>query len=184
MVMSVLENEEGLYHLGTSIQKWSGDLGPREWRGIVSSWDICPKRIQWLRSLRMWRDCIILELLFKMYMETSVPKNVVGLHHPWTSVQNVSGGFSPYECGGIASSLNLGSKCIWRLRPPWMWWDCIIPKPQFKMYSEVLAPMNVVGLHHPWTSVQNVSRSFGHHECGRISSSLELVLKWKGLIIP
>ena len=27
--------------------------------------------------------------------------------------------------------------------------DCIIPEPRFKMYSEVLAPMKVVGLHHP-----------------------------------
>ena len=27
--------------------------------------------------------------------------------------------------------------------------DCIIPKLRFKMYTKVLAPMKVVGLHHP-----------------------------------
>ena len=27
--------------------------------------------------------------------------------------------------------------------------DCIIPEPPFKMYLEVLAPVKVVGLHHP-----------------------------------
>ena len=55
-----------------------------------------------------------------------------------------------------------------------MWWDCIIPEPRFKTYPEVSALVNVVGLHHPWTSVQNVSGDFGPRESGRIVSSLDL----------
>ena len=27
--------------------------------------------------------------------------------------------------------------------------DCIIPEPRFKMYPEILVPVNVVGLYHP-----------------------------------
>ena len=79
-------------------------------------------------------DYIIPEPRFKMYQEVLALVKVVGLYHPGTSVQNRSGDFGLRECGGIASSLNFGSKCIRRSRPPRMWWDCIIPEPWFKMY--------------------------------------------------
>ena len=147
----------GLYHPWSLAQKWPRDLGLREWRGIVLSRDICPKVIRWPRSSRMKRDCIILGHLSKIDLVTSVPLNVVGLHHPWTSVQNVSGGLGPHEsgglhhpwtsvqnvsgdlspreCGKIVSSLNFDSKRIQ--------WTSVIKK--------------VVGLYHPWTSVQNGS---------------------------
>ena len=90
--------------------------------GIVSSLDTCPKVIQWLRSSRMKRDCIIPGHLSKSDLVTSVLENEEGFYHPRTSIQNRSGDFGLRECGGIASSLNFGSKCIRRSWPPWKWW--------------------------------------------------------------
>ena len=49
----------GLYHPWTLALKWYGDLSLREWRGIVSSWDICPEVIPRAQSSRMKWDCII-----------------------------------------------------------------------------------------------------------------------------
>ena len=116
--------------------------------GIVSSLDTFLKVIQWPRSSRVKRDCVIPGHLSIMDSVTSVLENVMGLHHPWTSVQNVSGGFGPRECGGIASSLNFCSECIRRLQSTWMWWDCIILEFLFRMYLEASIFVNVVGLHH------------------------------------
>ena len=101
---SVLENEEGLYHPGTSVQNRSDDFSLRECGGIVSSLGIYPKVIRWPQSSRMKRDCIIPghrsimnlvtsiprmkrdciipEIQFEMYLETLIPMNVEGLHHP------------------------------------------------------------------------------------------------------
>ena len=141
----------GLHHPWTFVQNVSRGFNSRECGGIASSLNFCSKFIQRIWSTWMWWDFIIHEILFKMYLEASVPVNVVGLHHPWTSIQNVSKSFSPCECGGIASSLKIYSKCIQRLRSPWMWWYCIIPELLFRMYLEISVPMNVVGLHHPWT---------------------------------
>ena len=59
-VTSVLENEEGLYHPGTSVQNRSDDFGPRECSGIASS----------------------LNFILERYPEASVPESVVGLHDP------------------------------------------------------------------------------------------------------
>ena len=59
-VTSVLENEEGLYHPGTSVQNRSGDFGPQECSGIASS----------------------LNFGLERYPKASVPENVAGLHHP------------------------------------------------------------------------------------------------------
>ena len=81
----VFENEEGFYYPRTSIHNRSGDLGPRERDGIVSSLGTCPKVIQRPWSSRMKRYCIIPGHLSIMNPVTSVLKNVVGLHHPWTS---------------------------------------------------------------------------------------------------
>ena len=58
---------------------------------------------------------------------TLVLENEEGLYHPGTSVQNRFSDFSPQECSGTASSLNLGSE----------------------RYLEALVPKSVVGLHHP-----------------------------------
>ena len=60
LVTSVLENEEGLYHPGTSIQNRSGDFGPQECSGIASSLNFGSER----------------------YLEASILENVAGLHHP------------------------------------------------------------------------------------------------------
>ena len=57
---SVLENEEGLYHPGTSVENRSGDFGPRECSGIASSVNFDSER----------------------YPEASVLEKVAGLHHP------------------------------------------------------------------------------------------------------
>ena len=78
-------------------------------------------------------------------------------------------------------------------------WDCIIPG-----HLSIIDPMtsvleNVVGLYHPWalslkypetsvfeneeglyhpgTSIHNRSNDLGPRECGRIASSLDIVLK-------
>ena len=59
-VTSVPENEEGLYHPGTSVQNRSGAFSPRECGRIASSLKFGSER----------------------YPEASVPKNVAGLHHP------------------------------------------------------------------------------------------------------
>ena len=59
-VTSVLENEEGLYHLETFVQNRFSDFNPRECSGIASS----------------------LNFGLERYPEASVPNNVVGLHHP------------------------------------------------------------------------------------------------------
>ena len=115
---SILENEEGLYHPGTSVHNRSGDLGPRERGGIVSSLGTFPKVIQRPWSLIMKRNCIILGHLSKSDPMTSVLKNEEGLYHPGTSVQNISCDFGLCEGGGIASSLKFGSKCIQRYPHP------------------------------------------------------------------
>ena len=81
---SVLKNEEGLYHPGTYIHNRSGDLGPQEHDGIVSSLGTFPKVIRRPWSSRMKRDCIISGHLSIIDPVTSVLENVVGLHHPWT----------------------------------------------------------------------------------------------------
>ena len=171
-------NVVGLHHPWTSVQNVFGGLCPRECGGIASSLNFGSKCIRRSRPPWMWWDCIILELQFKMYPEVSAPMNVVGLHHPWTSVQNVFRGLDPRECGRIASSLNFCSKCFQKLWSPWMWWDYIIPEHLFKMYLKTSVPVNVVGFHHPWNSIQNVSGGFGPCECCRIASSLDIVLKW------
>ena len=64
-VASVIENEEGLYHPGTSVQNRYDDFSPRECSGIASSLNFGSER----------------------YLEAPVPESVVGLHHPLTSVQ-------------------------------------------------------------------------------------------------
>ena len=124
---SVFENEEGLYHPGTYVQKWSSDFGHRECGRIVSSLNFGSERIWW----------------------TSVIEKVVGLYHPWTLVQNGFGdciipghmsriylvNFDHREGGRIVSSLNFDSE--------WIRWTSVIEK--------------VVGLYHPCTSVQNGS---------------------------
>ena len=103
---------EGLYHPGTSVHNRSGDLGPRERDGIVSSLGTFPKVIQRPQSSRMKRDCIIPGHLSKSDPVTLVLKNEEGLYHPGTSVQNRSGDFSPRECSGIVSSLGIFPKVI------------------------------------------------------------------------
>ena len=125
----------------------------------------------------MWKDCIIHEPWFRMDLVNFghrecgrivsfvnfgsewirwnlVIENVVGLYHPWTSVQNGSGelwssrmwkdciicdfrfrmdqvNFGHRECGRIVSSMKFGSE--------WIRWTSVIEK--------------VVGLHHPWTLI-------------------------------
>ena len=108
----------GLYHPRTSVHNRSGDLSPQERGGIVSSLGTFPKVIQRPRSSRMKRDCNIPGHPSKSDSVASVLENEEGLYHPGTSVQNRSGDFGLRECGGIASSLNFGSKCIWRSLPP------------------------------------------------------------------
>ena len=56
---SVFENEEGLYHPGTYVQKWSGDLSHRECSRIVSSLNFGLEQIQWIWYSRMCVDSII-----------------------------------------------------------------------------------------------------------------------------
>ena len=119
--------------------------------GIVSSWDTCPKVIRWLRSSRMNRDCIILELLFITDPVNSVLENVVGLYHLWTSVQNRFGDFGPQEWRGIVSSLDICPERIQWLQSSRMWRDCII-LGHLSIIDPVASVLeNVVGLHHPWT---------------------------------
>ena len=148
---SVLKNVVGLYHPWTFVQNGSGDFGPRECGGIVSSLNICSEQIRWLQSSRMWWDCIIPEHLLRTDPMTSVLENVVGLYHPRTFVQNGSSDFSPWECGGLVSSLNICSERIRWLRSLRMWWDCIIPKHWFRTDPMTSILESVVGLHHPWT---------------------------------
>ena len=169
---SVLKNVVGLYHPWTSVQNRSGELGTRERSRIVSSLNFSSERIRWLLSSRMWWDRMILELWFRTNPVTSVLENVVGLYHPWTSVQNVYGDFGPRECGGIVSSLNFSSERIRWLRSSRMWWDCIVPELQFITDPVTSILANVVGLYHPKTLVQNESGDFGPRECGGIVSSL------------
>ena len=87
----------------------------------------------------MWWDCIIPELRFKMYLEVSAPMKVVDCIIPepqFKMYPEVSAPVKVVDCiipgprfkmylkvsapmkVWIASSLNLGSKCIWRYRPP------------------------------------------------------------------
>ena len=79
---SVFENEEGLYHPGTSVHNRSGDLSHRECDWIVSSLGTFPKLIQRPRYSRMKRDCIILGYMSRSDPMTSVIENVAGLYHP------------------------------------------------------------------------------------------------------
>ena len=55
---SVFENEEGLYHPGTYVYKWSGELH-RECGRIVSSLNFGSERIQWLRYSRTCVEPVI-----------------------------------------------------------------------------------------------------------------------------
>ena len=97
-VTSVLENEEGLYHPGTSVQNRSGDFSLRiilELRFKMYPEVSSPVKVVDCIILeprfKMYPevsapvkvvDCIIPEPRFKMYLEISVPVNVVGLYHP------------------------------------------------------------------------------------------------------
>ena len=55
--------------------------------------------------------------------------------------------------------------------------DCIIPRHLPKSDPETSVFKNEEGLYHPGTSVHNKSDGFGPRECGRIASSLDIVLK-------
>ena len=103
------KNEEGLYHPGTSVHNRSGDLGPRECGGIVSSLGTCPKVIQRPQSLRMKRDCIIPRHLSTIDPVTLVLENVVGLYHPWALALKWSGDLGLREWRGIVSSWDICS---------------------------------------------------------------------------
>ena len=56
-------------------------------------------------------------------------------------------------------------------------WDCIILGHMSKSDSETSVFENEEGLYHPETSIHNRSDDLGPRECGRIASSLDIVLK-------
>ena len=56
-------------------------------------------------------------------------------------------------------------------------WDCIIPVHLPKSDPETSVFKNEEGLYHPGTSIHNRSGDLGPRECGRIASSLDIVLK-------
>ena len=87
----------------------------------------------------------------------SVIENVVGLYHPWTSVQNGSGVTSVIKnVAGLYHPWTLVQNGSSELHSSRTWQDCIILELQFRM-----DPMN-----------------FGHQEGGNIVSSLDFGSKW------